>query len=389
MSDYLFINRRLDGTGGSKVIIDLCNELVMKGHNASILVDEQSNCSFDINENVNIFKWGVFSIKEIEVNDEIASVDKKNKRKNAIYLFSIIKEYIYFLLLPFFLYSFFVFYKKSNYKYIINSNVYNYNERHYFLNLIFDKYFVNFHNSLNDLITRKKKLSILPIRFIFKELHILCVSKGIANEIMSYKLSKFNPEVIYNIFDFIIINKLSLSSIDNCDFDFILSIGTLSKRKNFSLGIDVFYELSKKNKDLHYIILGDGGLKDELLRKISTLNLLDKIHILGFDKNPYRYIKRSKCLVLTSLSEGLPTVLVESLILGTPVVSTNCPTGPDEILYKCRNLSLVDINENMTCIFERKIQNFLDLNYTADDIKKLSDIERFNPSNILIKWEKL
>ena len=65
---------------------------------------------------------------------------------------------------------------------------------------------------------------------------------------------------------------------------------------------------------------------------VDELNISDKVIFAGFHKNPYPWIKNADLFVMSSDSEGLPTVLIESLIIGTKVVSTNCPTGPSEIL---------------------------------------------------------
>ncbi len=82
--------------------------------------------------------------------------------------------------------------------------------------------------------------------------------------------------------------------------------------------------------DVKLLILAKYNTK--LKDMIRERGLDDKVVILGFQQNPYKYIKNAKLLVLSSDREGLPTVVIESLILKTPVVSTDCPTGPREIL---------------------------------------------------------
>ena len=84
--------------------------------------------------------------------------------------------------------------------------------------------------------------------------------------------------------------------------------------------------------DLHLVLLGKGNQEENLKKLAKKLNIENKVHFLGWQSNPYKYIKNAKLFVLSSNVEGFGNVLVESLILNTPVVSTNCPSGPNEIL---------------------------------------------------------
>jgi len=80
------------------------------------------------------------------------------------------------------------------------------------------------------------------------------------------------------------------------------------------------------------MILGEGELCTELEHLAARLGIAEDFALPGFVQNPYPYLKRAAVFVLSSRWEGLPTVLVEALALGTPVVSTDCPSGPREIL---------------------------------------------------------
>ena len=88
----------------------------------------------------------------------------------------------------------------------------------------------------------------------------------------------------------------------------------------------------KQQVDFELIIIGKGNLKNILLNYINENNLQKYIKILNFKKNPYPYIKQSEIFLLSSKFEGLPNVLLESQVLKKYIISSNCPTGPKEIL---------------------------------------------------------
>lgn len=113
---------------------------------------------------------------------------------------------------------------------------------------------------------------------------------------------------------------------------------------------------------------------------IKDRSLEDKVVILGFKKNPYPYIKNAKCLVLSSEREGLPTILIESLILGTPVVSTNCISGPSEILTGELSKYLAKVNDSNDLALKMKqiIKNNI--------IIKDEYIAKFSENNIIEQY---
>jgi glycosyltransferase involved in cell wall biosynthesis len=102
---------------------------------------------------------------------------------------------------------------------------------------------------------------------------------------------------------------------------------------------------------LSLLILGEGSLKEELLQLTCSLGINKKVHFLGFKDNPYSYLKNAKCFVLSSLYEGLPTVIIEALSLGINVVSTNCPSGPYELLEEGKIGWLSEINNKEQLAF--------------------------------------
>jgi N-acetylgalactosamine-N,N'-diacetylbacillosaminyl-diphospho-undecaprenol 4-alpha-N-acetylgalactosaminyltransferase len=87
-----------------------------------------------------------------------------------------------------------------------------------------------------------------------------------------------------------------------------------------------------KDVDFQLLILGKGELESYLKEYANELGISDKVKFLGFQSNPFKYLSRSNCFVMTSESEGSPNVLVEAMACGLPIISTDCLTGPRELL---------------------------------------------------------
>ncbi len=122
---------------------------------------------------------------------------------------------------------------------------------------------------------------------------------------------------------------------------FILSVGRLEKQKRFDLLIEAFAQ-SKAQQDCKLVIVGRGSQQDVLEQRIKALGLEERVLLVGFDPNPYKYMAKAEFQVMSSDYEGYPLVLIEALSLGCPIVSTDCPTGPREIIRHGENGLLVE-----------------------------------------------
>lgn len=158
---------------------------------------------------------------------------------------------------------------------------------------------------------------------------IIAVSKELA--LLVKKNIIFNKNKVIYIYNPIILNTYNLKSKFFISEPYIIAIGRLEKQKNFPLLINAYNRL-RNHTNSKLLILGEGSKRDELEELIAKLGLSQKIIMPGFEVNIRPYLEKAKMLVLSSNFEGLPTVLIEGLIAGTPIVSTNCPTGPNEIL---------------------------------------------------------
>lgn len=164
---------------------------------------------------------------------------------------------------------------------------------------------------------------------------------------MRIQLKKIFPDLkneqitVYNPIDFEIIERKSedFSNIDKKEEEllnssYICSVGRIDEgQKDFKTLISAYTELYKKKKISEKLFLiGDGPDKENLEKIVNDLGIENNILFLGKKSNPYIWVKNSKLFILSSKFEGLPTVLIESLILNTPTISSDCLTGPKEIL---------------------------------------------------------
>ena len=115
------------------------------------------------------------------------------------------------------------------------------------------------------------------------------------------------------------------------DIPMAIFVGRLTRVKRCDLILKAFVEVLKTTK-ARLLIVGDGVERKNLEKLTNTLGIGDNVYFAGLQSNPYPYIAQSRALVLASTSEGFPTVIVEAMFLGVPVVSSDCPFGPREIL---------------------------------------------------------
>ena len=193
------------------------------------------------------------------------------------------------------------------------------------------------YTNRNDKSINFKITKLLARHYYMKAIKVVTVSEGAKQEIV--KVLKLNPDHIKVIYNPVISNDLFLNSdatledpwLASNKLPLIVAVGSLTHHKDHSTLISAFAEF-RKIVESKLVILGEGPLRAGLEQKIRTLNIADYVHMPGFVLNPYAYLKRASCFVLSSIWEALPTVLIEALALGVPIVSTYCAHGPTEIL---------------------------------------------------------
>ena len=166
--------------------------------------------------------------------------------------------------------------------------------------------------------------------------HLVTVSKALQDELIdTVGLKPESITTIYNPFNFEQLRKLAAEPADTPPPPYILYVARLTPRKRQDLLLRAY---ALAGVELPLVLLGgvsgpEGiAYENEMRALASELGIAERVIFAGFHQNPYPWIKKAALLAMSSDSEGLPTVLIESLILSTPVVSTDCPTGPSEIL---------------------------------------------------------
>lgn len=259
-------------------------------------------------------------------------------------------------------------------------------------------------------------------RLYSKTDQIIVVSKEIKQDlIINYRINPDKINVIYNSYPIETIQKLSEEPIEDrykeiFKYPVIITSGRLNKQKGHWHLIRAFSEVKKIIKDVKLVFLGEGALEKELVQLAKSFKLKDDIHFLGFQENPFKYIKNSRMFVMSSLHEGFPNALAEAMACGAPIVSTDCLSGPREILapdeFGSEPINYdIDFNrygiltpvcdgnrygiEDNITKEEQVMANHMMALLQDDEIvnyfssQSLKRIEDFNIKNIIKQWEEL
>ena len=154
----------------------------------------------------------------------------------------------------------------------------------------------------------------------------------------------------------------------------LVAAGRLAPWKGFSDLIRAI-EILSETKKVKLLILGDGPQREELQALIDDLGLSDSIMLYGYVDNPLKYFKRADVFVLSSLVEGLPNVLVEAMMCGCTPVSTNCPTGPAEVLQDGKYGYLVPVHDPvaMAAAIDEAVNNPIPKEVLAEAIRPFEE----------------
>lgn len=167
--------------------------------------------------------------------------------------------------------------------------------------------------------------------------------------------------------------------------DYLLCVGRLEKQKAFHYAIEGFAGVANEFPNFRLKIVGQGSLEDSLKQSAIDFGVADRVDFEGFQKDMIPYYLHAKATVLTSLYEGFPNVLVESISLGTPVVAFDCQSGPNEIVFEGINGFLVGYKSLNN--LENALRKTLNSKFYLKKITESAD--RFRTSKILTEYEKV
>ena len=208
------------------------------------------------------------------------------------------------------------------------------------------------------------------------------------------RIDEKKVELVYNPIDLKLIEKKAENVEKKYENylkqDYFLQVSRLTQQKQPEHLVDIYYKLKQAGIKEKLYFIGDGEKKEIIKQKIKEYNLENDIILLGQIENPYPFFKNAKLFVHTAKYEGLPTVLLESLALGTPVVSYDCPTGPRDILGKNSEYGeLISLNDKD--MFVEKVLELMNSKKKYEKYKKLSLIRAndFSMENNKVKLKEL
>jgi glycosyltransferase involved in cell wall biosynthesis len=191
----------------------------------------------------------------------------------------------------------------------------------------------------------------LPIRLLYPRIdRIVAVSEGVREDTL--RVSGVAPDKVVVIRNPVVTPRMLEAAaaasphpwLGDPEHPVILGVGRLTVQKDFPTLLRAFADLHS-SRPCRLIILGDGRQRETLLGLSRELGISESVVLPGFTPNPYAYMQRAKLFVLCSRWEGSPNVLTEAMALGTPVVSTDCPSGPRELLDRGRIAPLVPVGD--------------------------------------------
>jgi glycosyltransferase involved in cell wall biosynthesis len=226
---------------------------------------------------------------------------------------------------------------------------------------------------------RKKRI----FRHTYNGKNIVTVSAGAAEDLLGpMGVKPGTIQTIYNPVDITWIKEQASEYVPAMPEAFLVHVGRFHRQKRHDLLLRAYAKSGVEGK---LLLLGKGSRQAESdLRMLAQdLGITDKVVFAGFQANPYPWIKKARGLVLASDYEGLPTVILEALACGTPVISTDCPSGPAEILTGNLAGCLVPVGD------EAALAGAIAQLWATPPVVESAVLDRFTPNTVVAQYLKL
>jgi len=230
---------------------------------------------------------------------------------------------------------------------------------------------------------------------------IIAQSSGMKEDLiknfnMAESKIKIIPNPVYNFINTTInpaieVNNDTYNSSEPLDYGInlneLLFVGRLTEDKGLNYLLDIFSIVLTQIPELHLTIVGQGELRNMVQAKIAAMGLTKNISLAGYQADVSTFYKNARATILTSVREGFPNVLIESISFGTPIISFDCPSGPRDIIINNVNGILI---EHLNVVeFANAIIDVINGNIKFEKQEIIKSSYRYNVESIINQYEKL
>ena len=342
MPIILFILKALEGRGAERMVTTLASAYAKMGHSVHILcLEETQDMPLDADVHYHIVPYDkVFSEQDLEPNSKQAQAYESVAKRIDGYVRSQIGK-----------------------PDLILANIYKinwimaYSQLPNIVNVLHTALSKQFQNQLLEAPVQ----TINHLKMVYGAHPCSCVSKGARQDLIDLIGNITKTTTIYNPCDAADINTKAAASshlehFGLVDKEYIIHVASFDDMKGHR---DLLQAYAKTVRKLPLVLVGKGRLEEEIKQLATELGISDSIKFLGFQTNPYPLIKSAALMVLTSKFEGFGYVIVEAQALGVPVISTDCPFGPRELLPKENLIAVGDI-DGLATLIDQAIDNLTD-----------------------------
>ncbi|WP_299799154.1 glycosyltransferase [uncultured Maribacter sp.] len=200
--------------------------------------------------------------------------------------------------------------------------------RHPYKLMVSERNYPSLQYGYNDM---QSKINRFLVKWLYPKADlIISNAKASAQDLVTnFNVPSEKTGVIYNPIDLEKINNITPNNtLFDSNYINLVSVGRLQIVKNHQLMIKAIAPFKK----VRLYVFGEGELREDLQTQINTLGITERVFLMGFESNPFQYLKVADIFIFSSNHEGFPNVIMEAMACGLPIITTNCKSGPDEIM---------------------------------------------------------